>query len=237
VEDLLGERLRSATFVEAAWLDSAVFLNRGDHFEVRPLPVEAQFAPAFAVCAADFDGDGAEDLFLSQNFFASLPDTPRCDAGLGLVLRGDGRGGFRALPAAESGVSVPGEQRGAAVCDYDGDGRVDLAVSQNAAATKLYRNTAGQPGLRVRLLGPKDNPRAVGARVRVVSDGTKGPAREVRAGSGYWSQDSAVLVFAAPPAGAKLEVKWPGGRETISDLPASARGVEVDATGRTRTVR
>jgi len=46
------------------------FLNHGDHFEAIPLPAEAQLAPAFAVLLGDFDGDGAEDVFLSQNFFA-----------------------------------------------------------------------------------------------------------------------------------------------------------------------
>ena len=55
------------------------------------------------------------------------------------------------MPGQESGVIVYGEGRGAAACDYDGDGRVDLAVSQNGAQTKLYHNVAGRPGLRVRL--------------------------------------------------------------------------------------
>ena len=42
---------------EATTLMSAVFLNRGDHFEIAPLPTEAQFAPAFSVNVADCDGD------------------------------------------------------------------------------------------------------------------------------------------------------------------------------------
>jgi len=42
----------------------------------------------------------------------------------------------------------------AVLCDFDGDGRLDLAVSQNAAETKLYKNVAARPGLRVRLKGP-----------------------------------------------------------------------------------
>src|SRR5262249_29173263 len=54
----------------ATTLASTLFLNRGDHFEARPLPAEAQFAPAFGLAVADFDGDGHEDLFLAQNFFA-----------------------------------------------------------------------------------------------------------------------------------------------------------------------
>lgn len=136
----MQEMISSANALPAAWLDSTVFLNRGDRFEAVPLPVEAQMAPAFGVCTADFDGDGAEDIFLAQNFFAVHPETPRLDAGLGLVLRGDGKGHFKALSANESGVRVYGEQRGCAAGDFDKDGRMDLVVTQNGAATKLFRN-------------------------------------------------------------------------------------------------
>ena len=119
-----------------------------------PCPREAQFAPAFAACVGDFDGDGLEDVFLSQNFFATEPKTPRCDAGRGLWLRGDGHGGLQPVPGQESGIKVYGEQRGAALCDYDHDGRVDLVVTQNGNQTRLFHNVGAKPGLRVRLAGP-----------------------------------------------------------------------------------
>jgi hypothetical protein len=54
--------------LEAAWLETTVFLNRGGRFEAVVLPGEAQFAPSFGVSVGDMDGDGHEDLFLSQNF-------------------------------------------------------------------------------------------------------------------------------------------------------------------------
>src|SRR6185436_16845405 len=119
--------------------------------------------PAFAVNIADFDGDGNEDIFLSQNFFATPPETPRLDAGRGLLLRGDGAGRFKTVPSLESGIEVYGEQRGAAMADFDADGRIDLVVTQNGAATKLFHNVGAKPGLRVRLAGPQENPSGVGA--------------------------------------------------------------------------
>jgi hypothetical protein len=136
------------------------------------------------------------------------------------------------VPGQESGVKVYGEQRGSALCDYDGDGRIDLVVSQNGAETKLYRNATAKSGLRVRLTGPPGNPVGVGAVLRLVSDGKTGPAREIHAGSGYWSQDSAVQVLAAPPARAQFQVRWPGGREVVTDLPVGAKEVTVDAAGK-----
>src|SRR4029079_17386752 len=126
--------------LEARSLESTIFLNRGDRFEARSLPAEAQFAPAFGICVADFDGDGSDDVFLSQNFFGVRPDTSRYDAGRGLLLRGDGRGGFAAVSGQQSGLMIYGEQRAAAAADYDRDGRIDLAVTQVGAETKLYRN-------------------------------------------------------------------------------------------------
>lgn len=227
VEDLLGDRMKRAGSCEANWLESTVFFNRGDRFEARPLPMEAQMAPAFGVCIGDMDGDGHEDVFLSQNFFATQPETPRYDAGRGLWLRGDGGGGFKAVPGQESGVTVYGEQRGAALCDYDGDGRVDLVVGQNGAETKLYHNVGAKPGLRVRLLGPAGNPTGVGAVVRLRFGERWGPAREVHAGSGYWSQDSAVQVLGTPEPPTTVWVRWPGGKIQQADVPPGAQEMKV----------
>ena len=208
-----------------------VFLNRGDHFEARPLPAEAQFAPAFGVSVADFDGDGREDVFLAQNFFGVDAETSRQDAGVGLVLLGDGRGGFRALGPTEAGIAIYGEQRGSAVADFNGDGRADLVVAQHSGSTRLFRNVRAAPGVRVALRGPKENPDAVGALVRLQCGERFGPAREIHAGSGYWSQDSATLILAAPTSPSALQVRWPGGREQIWPWPAGARSVEVSAEG------
>ena len=137
----------------AVTMDHMVFLNRGDHFDATPLPAEAQFAPAFYAGVADFDGDGFEDLFLSQNFYPTAVGLPRYDSGRSLLLAGDGKGGLTPVPGTRSGLVVYGDQRGAAYADFDHDGRLDIAVTQNGAATRLFRNRGAKPGLRVRLEG------------------------------------------------------------------------------------
>jgi hypothetical protein len=224
---IYGDALSKAQTFEVNWFQTTLFLNRGGSFEARPLPAEAQLTPAFAVCIADLDGDGHEDVFLSQNFFATHPEISRYDAGRGLWLKGDGTGQLLPVPGQESGLLIYGEQRGAALCDFDADGRVDLVVSQNAAETKLYKNLRAKPGLRVRLTGPSRNPLAVGAVIRPVHGSRVGPAREIQAGSGYYGQNSAVQIFAAHPAPTALRIRWPGGGVTDMPVPKEPRELTV----------
>jgi hypothetical protein len=224
--EVIGERLNEAGVLTVTSYEHTVFLNRGAEFEPVALPVEAQLAPSFYVGVADFDGDGNEDLFLTQNFYPTAITTPRYDAGRGLLLRGDGTGGLEPVPGQVSGIAVYGDQRGAAFADFDHDGRIDLAVSQNGRETMLYRNQGATPGVRVRLIGTGNNPHAIGASIRLKYDDDRwGPTREVHGGSGYWSQDGPLQVMGGIAGAIGVWVRWPGG--AISEVPLEAGQTEV----------
>jgi hypothetical protein len=225
VEQVLGAAAGKALRFGVTTFDHILWLNRGDHFEPRSLPQEAQFAPAFAPVVADFNGDGNEDVLLSQNFFPTDLGTPRYDAGRSLLLLGDGRGGLTPVAGQQSGLLVYGDQRGAAAADFDRDGRVDVAISQNGAATKLFRNQTATGGLRVRLQGPIGNPYGIGASLRVRYANGFGPVREIQAGSGYWSANSATQVLGLSGQAVSLQVRWPDG--TTQDVPLAAGMREV----------
>ncbi len=233
VEELMGERLPLARKIQVNNLASMVFLNTGSGFSATALPKEVQLAPAFAVNIADFNGDGSEDVFLSQNFSALQPETTRLNAGLGIWLQGNGTGKLEPVSPSRSGIRIAGDQRGAAVCDFDQDGRVDLAVTQNGAPAKLFRNSEARPGLRVKLQGPPFNPNGIGAVLRVLTQDGQGPAREIHAGSGYWSQDSYGYVLAIPNGPVNLWIRWPGGRTTTTPIPPNTRQVTIDTEGKT----
>lgn len=234
LDDVLAALGPPAASVQAIRLSTMVFYNRGDHFEAAELPPEAQWAPVFACVVADFNADGLEDVFLSQNFYALPWESPRLDAGRGLLLLGVGGGRLRPVAASESGIRIYGEQRSAAACDYDHDGQVDLVVTQNAAATVLLHNVGGVPGLRVRLAGPPGNPAGVGALLRPTSGEQPGPACEIHAGSGYWSQDGSTRILGGHCD--RVAVRWPGGPETVHAIPVGSIEVSLGVDGSTRVI-
>lgn len=210
-------------------LAHTLFLNRGETFESVRLPAETQWSPSLGLAVADANADGAEDVFLTQNFFATDQDSPRYDAGRGVWLEGDGAGGLEPVPGVVSGIALYGDQRGVAVSDIDADGRVDMVIGQNGGEAGLYLNVGTVPGLRVRLVGTPTNPLAIGASMRLMYGSQFGPRREVRAGSGTGSHDDPVQVLGRSGEPTGLEVMWPGGRTQVVGLEPSQSEVTVHA--------
>ena len=228
LKELLGSSLNLMSYKKINTLKSMVFINEGSHFKAEPLPQKAQLSADFDAGVADVNNDGNEDIFLSQNLFALPDETPRMDAGRGLWLEGDGKGDFKVISGNKSGIKIYGEQRGAALADFNKDGRVDLAVSQNGGPVKLYLNRTPRRGYRIRLSGPDANKNGIGSSIRLVyKDGSKGPRREIQAGSGYWSQNSAVQVMGAAKKVAKIEVDWFNGTRQLVNITPGKKNYTV----------
>lgn len=91
----------------SGWLEN----RGGGHFSFHPFPNIAQVAPVFGLTTGDFDGDGNLDLLLTGNSYASDAQIGRYDASQGLVLLGNGRGGWLARQPAQSGFLADGDQK------------------------------------------------------------------------------------------------------------------------------
>jgi hypothetical protein len=230
VAQIFGQDADGIPSKEITTVEHMLLVNTESGFKAQPLPPEAQFTVAFHPAVADFNNDGNEDLFLSQNNFAFPTDMPRLDAGRGLLMTGDGKGEFTVMEGQKSGIAIYGEQRGASVSDFNDDRRVDLAVSQNEDSTKLFMNQTLSQGLKVRLVGPEENRDAIGSSIQLLyADGSAGPLREIQAGSGYRSQRSftQILGLGRDQEPVKLKIRWFDGSERMVDLAADRFEYEI----------
>jgi hypothetical protein len=141
---------KDALVLQATYLTSAYLENQGGgKFVVRPLPLAAQMAPVFGMVTDDFNADGNPDALLVGNDFGTEVLTGRYDALNGLLLLGDGKGGFRPQSLQQSGFYVPGDAKGLARLG-GADGRCLVAATQNRGPLKLFRPT-DLPGKPLRL--------------------------------------------------------------------------------------
>ena len=105
-----SEALAAAYHAEVYTFASAYIENLGQgQFKIHPLPSMAQLSAVNDLVVDDFDGDGNQDVLLAGNMFHSEVETARNDASLGLLLLGDGKGAFNAVPPGKSGFLAPGD--------------------------------------------------------------------------------------------------------------------------------
>lgn len=179
------------------------------------------------VIAADFDNDGHDELF-----FNNLGEANR-------LFRISAHGGRQPPELPQIAMLDPGEAldsdgfgTGAAVCDIDGDGVLELLVARGERGSQplgVYRARAaeGNNWLRVRPLTRFGAP-ARGAVVRAEAGG-RVRVKGVCGGSGYLCQMEPVAHFGLGPGGRaeRVQITWPDGSGVILLNPGVNRVVTV----------
>ena len=166
----------------------------------------------------DYDNDGDLDLYVANGHVQDK--IALFQSGVEYMqehqlFRNDGGGGY-----AEAS-SISGEwflhkqiSRGAAFGDYDGDGDVDVLVTNCGGEARLVRNDGGnrENWLMVRTMGTHSNRDGIGTRVRVVAEGLE-QVRQVRSGSSYLTASDPRLHFGLSHRTRidLVEVRWPSG--------------------------
>ncbi len=121
--------------LQTSWLE-----NKGNNqFELHVLPLEAQFSVVQGIIAKDFSGDGNLDILLSGNFYPFRVQYGACDASIGLLLAGDGKGSFKVIPRNETGLLIKGDVRDMIFLDDKKKGTI--VVSKNSDKAQVIRKS------------------------------------------------------------------------------------------------
>jgi enediyne biosynthesis protein E4 len=113
--------------------------NEGNgKFSVRPLPPLVQRSPVNGIVVADINADGNLDAFMIGNDHGNEVFSGKYDAGTGIVLLGDGKGNFTALPSVKSGFKVDGDAKALAKLKNAADEELFIAT-QNLDSVRVFR--------------------------------------------------------------------------------------------------
>jgi len=202
----------------------------GEFTEVSDLAGMETFWP-WGVAVGDFDNDGYEDAFLPSGMGVTFIYWPSS------LMHNNGDGTFTDV-AMKEGIEPPAEgryqpkpiggeraarsSRSAATADFDGDGRLEVIVSNFNDRPYYFQNQfPNRHFVSFRLRGTTSNHDAIGAVVKLFI-GSRILVRQVHATGGYQSQSSKTLHFGLGDDEAidRAEIRWPSGNRQVIESPA-----------------
>jgi hypothetical protein len=185
----------------------------------------------FGLFFLDYDLDGWLDLLSAnghlENQISRIQQSQSYAQPAQLFWNAGGAGqtGLQLVDAAHAGPDLfqPIVGRGAAYADMDGDGDLDVVLTQSGGRPLLLRNDQplGHHWVRLKLVGTRSNRDALGAHVTLRA-GPLRQARQVTPTHSYLSQSELVLTFGLGHATRvdELVVAWPSGRTELYPPPA-----------------
>lgn len=227
----------------------ANFANEPNSFLVMNNPNRLLFADACAAVSLlgpsrgplkfgtfffDYDLDGRLDILsanghIDPDISTVQPNQSYRQAAQLFWNTGDNARVFEPVTSAGD-LLTPIVGRGSAFFDFDGDGDLDVVLTDNGGAAKLFRNDqkTGHHWIRLNLQGDgtTSNRSAIGAEVTVEAGGQK-YVRTITGAKGYLSQSELTVTvgLGATTTVDKVTVRWPGkaaGTQTWMGLKADA---------------
>lgn len=133
-----AQNMSDGLILEATWMKTSYIENLGNgSFKISALPTIAQIAPVNGMVTADINQDGHLDVLMVGNDYSNEVFAGKYDAFTGLLLTGDGKGGFEPVLSAKSGFVVTGDAK-ALVKLNSAAGRELFIASQNKGDMKVF---------------------------------------------------------------------------------------------------
>jgi hypothetical protein len=130
--------LRNATALKFYEPNTSLLINNSTSgFELKHLPLEAQFSPVYGIEVVDMDGDNHNDIVMGGNLFGVKPEAGRYDAMQGLILKNDGRENFTTISSSQSGLKITGEVRHITL--INSKKQTSIAFIRNNSSVLFYR--------------------------------------------------------------------------------------------------
>jgi hypothetical protein len=205
------------------------------------LAAPSRRAMKFGAVFFDVDRDGRLDLFTANGHLE--PDIAKAQPGQThaqpcQLFRNTGARTDTFVPVGgPDGLELfpPMVGRGCATLDYDGDGKLDLVVTENNGRARLFRNETPDVHTWVRFVlrgdGKRTNRDAIGATVTIHSGGTA-QRRSLSPAHGYLSQSELSAHFGLEDARnvERITVRWPGRDTQIQEWENLAPGATYQLT-------
>lgn len=133
------DEMKNAIKYTANYFSSSLIRNNGNGtFTMAALPDVAQYSVINGIVTDDFDGDGNLDICMNTNDYGTEPGNGRHDALNGLILKGDGEGGFTPLSILQSGIYISGNGKGMAKLKGANNNYL-MAATQNHGPLQIYK--------------------------------------------------------------------------------------------------
>ena len=179
------DEMKGALIKKATNFSSSILINDGTgKFKMHSMPERAQFSNINGMVTEDLNGDGNLDILLCGNDYGTEISVGRYDALNGLLMKGDGNGGFAAMNIIESGIYIPGNAK-ALVKLMGANNAYTIVSSQNRDHLRISRLKAS-----AELISPMKNEKTA------VIEFANGKKRKIEFpyGSGYLSQSSRISI-------------------------------------------
>jgi hypothetical protein len=118
MEDIFGEKLKTALHYTASQMNSVLLENSGKGFIVHQLPIQAQWYPIYSITAADVNKDGKMDIVTAGNQTYSRIKFGAYRSGRGDVFINKGGVNLEISAPLQSGLKISGDVRNAILTDH-----------------------------------------------------------------------------------------------------------------------